>query len=112
MGLIFKVRVIVGGFDIIVVIMKRKYDIFMKNIFLFINFFVVCVGVFLFGVKLVMYILIIMYIIFFIMDIGKDCFDRKKFIFLILNKYDEIFKVIMNKMGRGVIFLEVEGVYI
>ena len=111
MGLTFKARATAGGLDIIAAIMKRKYDIPMKNTFLFINFFVVCAGAFLFGAKLVMYTLITMYIISFTMDIGKDCFDRKKSILLISNKYDEISKVIMNKMGRGVTFLEAEGAY-
>ncbi|EQF23745.1 hypothetical protein QEW_3156 [Clostridioides difficile CD160] len=111
MGLTFKARATAGGLDIIAAIMKRKYDIPMKNTFLFINFFVVCAGAFLFGAKLVMYTLIAMYIISFTMDIAKDCFDRKKSILLISNKYDEISKVIMNKMGRGVTFLEAEGAY-
>ena len=76
MGLTFKARATAGGLDIIAAIMKRKYDIPMKNTFLFINFFVVCAGAFLFGAKLVMYTLITMYIISFTMDIGKDVKDN------------------------------------
>ncbi len=83
--------------------MKRKYDIPMKIHFYLLIFCSMCRS-FLFGAKLVMYTLITMYIISFTMDIGKDCFDRKKSILLISNKYDEISKVIMNKMGRGVTF--------
>lgn len=42
MGLTFKARATAGGLDIIAAIMKRKYDIPMKNTFLFINFCSMC----------------------------------------------------------------------
>lgn len=110
-GLIFKARASAGGVDIIGALMKRKFNIPLKNTFMFINAVVVCAGGFLFGTELVMYTLISMYITVIAMDITKDSFNKNKAILLISDKYDEISKCIMSNMKRGVTFLEAEGAY-
>ena len=97
--------------DYIAAVFKRKYDISMKNTFMFINFFIICAGEFLFGPKLVMYTLISMYITSVTMELAKDSFDNKKSILLISDKYEELSKIIMKDMKRGVTFLDAEGVY-
>lgn len=111
MGLVFKARASAGGLDIIAAIMKRKFGIPLKNTFLSVNFFIVCAGGFLFGLKPVMYTLVAMYLTSITMDIAKDILDQNKSILLISEKYEEIAKAIMNEMGTGVTFLEAEGAY-
>lgn len=111
MGLVFKSRSSAGGLDLIAAMLKVKFDIPMKNTFMSINFFIVLAGGFLFGSKLVMYTLISMYITSISMELAKDCFDKKKSILLISDKYEQISKTIMSKMGRGITFIEAEGAY-
>lgn len=110
-GLVFKARASGGGLDIISAVLKRKFDFPMKNTFLIVNFFVVCIGGFLFGFKLAMYTLISMYLTSVSMDITKDCFNKQKSILLISEKNQQIADEIMIEMKSGVTFLEAEGAY-
>ncbi|RDY25673.1 YitT family protein [Romboutsia weinsteinii] len=111
MGLIFKAKASAGGLDIIAAVFKTKFGISMKDTFLFVNFFIVCAGGFLFGPKLVMYTLISMYITSVAMELTKDSFDKKKSILLISEKNEEIAQEIMKEMKSGVTFLDAEGAY-
>lgn len=111
MGLIFKAKASAGGLDIIAALFKTRFDIPMKNTFMTVNFFVVCVGGLLFGPKLVMYTLISMYITSITMELAKDAFDKNKTLMVISKKNEEIAEVIMKEMKSGVTYIDAEGAY-
>lgn len=111
MGLIFKSRACAGGLDIIAAVLKKQFNIEMKNTFITVNLFIVSAGGILFGFKLALYTLIAMYISSHTMSIVKDSFNSQKSI-MVISDYDEkIATYIMTKLKRGVTYLEAEGAY-
>jgi len=110
-GLIFKANSTVGGMDILTAVIKIKYNIPLGVTFLAINVAIVCIGGVLFGAKLAMYTIISMYITSKVLEVAKDCFNKKKFILLVSDKNEEIAQGIMEITKRGVTFLEAEGGY-
>lgn len=110
-GLIFKANSSVGGLDIVMVALKIKYDISIKNASLVINFFIICVGGVLFGGLKAMYTLISMYLTSISIEKAKDIFNKQKLILLISEKYGEIASNIMKTTGKGVTFLDAQGAY-
>ncbi|WP_042273312.1 YitT family protein [[Clostridium] dakarense] len=111
MGLIFKSRACVGGLDIIAAALKKQFNIEMKNTFVTVNLFVVSVGGILFGFRLALYTLIAMYLASHTMAIVKDSFNSQKSIMVVSDYDEEIANCIMNKLKRGVTYLEAEGAY-
>ncbi|MGL5693944.1 MAG: YitT family protein [Peptostreptococcaceae bacterium] len=111
MGLIFRSQASVGGLDIIAAGLKRNLNIEMKNTFLFVNFFIVSAGGFLFGFKIALYTMIDMYLASYTMDIVKDSFNTLKSIIVVSEHDNEIAESIMKSLKRGVTYLEAEGAY-
>lgn len=110
-GLIFKANSSVGGLDIVMAVLKIKYDISIKNASLVINFFIICIGGMLFGGLKAMYTLISMYLTSISIEQSKDIFNKQKLILLISEKYSQIASNIMNITGKGVTFLDAQGAY-
>lgn len=110
-GLIFKANSSVGGLDIVMAVLKIKYDISIKNASLVINFFIICAGGILFGGLKAMYTLISMYLTSISIEYSKDILNKQKLILLISEKYSEIASNIMKITGKGVTFLDAQGAY-
>lgn len=110
-GILYKCNSSVGGLDFLTAVIKIKYNISIKNSSLIINFFVICLGGIFFGAVPAMYTIISMYLTCVAMDIAKDVFTQKKVIFLLSSKYEEISVALMDKLGKGVTFIEAEGAY-
>lgn len=110
-GLVFKGETTLGGLDILGAILKQKLNIPIATTSLAINIVVVTLGGFIFGIKPAMYTLISIYLSATMMDKVKDMLDTKSSVMLISDKYNEIAEDIMNKMKRGVTFIEAEGAY-
>lgn len=110
-GLIFKSEASSGGLDIVSGILKRKFNIPLKNTFLFVNMVIVCLGGVFFGVRLAMYTLISIYVSSTTMEITKNSFTDKKSLFIISEKYNEISEKIMKELHRGVTFIDAQGAY-
>lgn len=111
MGIVFRNKASEGGTDIISVIVKKKYGIKISTVTFIINVIIVTLGTFIGGIEAAVYTIISMFMKSYVLDKVIEGLDKKKLIFVITNKPEEIKDVILNKLGRGVTFLYGEGAY-
>lgn len=110
-GIVFKNRGSMGGTDIVAVIVKKRRSINIGSVIFLINIAIIGIASILYGVKPAMFTLISMYISSVVLDKVQEGFDRKKSIFIVSEKEDEVAAGILNKLNRGVTFLYGEGAY-
>lgn len=110
-GIIFRSRGSVGGTDIIAVIVKKKRSINIGSVIFAINLLIICISSALYGMKPALFTLISMYISADVLDRVQEGFDRRKSIFIISDKVDQISEGILKKLHRGVTLLHGEGAY-
>ncbi|GAA0787327.1 YitT family protein [Hathewaya limosa] len=112
MGIVFRCRGSEGGTDIISVIVKKKYGVTIGTISFIINICIVILGAVVGGsIEIAIYTIISMYMKSAFMDKVIEGLDRKKMLFVITKKPEEVKEVILNKLGRGVTFLNGQGAY-
>jgi uncharacterized membrane-anchored protein YitT (DUF2179 family) len=110
-GLIFRVNGSAGGLDIVAAIVKKYYSLNFGVVGFAINCVIMLVAAILFGLKLAMLTLIAMYISATLTDNVVEGFNRKKTIFIISYKTDEIVEAILKEVGRGVTILHGQGAF-
>lgn len=111
MGIIFKNRASQGGTDVIAVIIRNKSGIKISKLYFTINAFVVLAGAFVTNLQLALYTLISMYIVSTVMEKVIEENHRKKMLMVVTSKEKEVSKAIMDKIGRGITFINGEGAY-
>lgn len=111
MGLMFRHRTNQGGFDIIAAILKRKYNVNIGSGLMMANTIIITLSSLLFGYKSAMYTLIAMYIAYSVLDKVQTGFNVKKNVVIVSEKPDEVADVILEKVHRGVTFLQGTGGY-
>ena len=111
MGLMFRQRTCQGGFDIIAAILKKKYNLNIGTGLMMVNTVIISLSSFIFGYKSAMYTLISMYIGYQVLDKVQTGFNIKKNIVIVSNKSEEIGNEIIEKLQRGITFLEGMGGY-
>jgi len=110
-GLAFRSRGSQGGIDIIAVVLRRRYSINIGSVLLAINTVIILVASILYGIKPGMFTLISMFISSIVLDRVQEGFDRKKSVFIITNRPQEIADAILLDLHRGVTFLFGEGAF-
>jgi uncharacterized membrane-anchored protein YitT (DUF2179 family) len=111
-GLVFAHKGSVGGFDIISMIIKRKYTNFkIGKIGFIVNLVIVSISSFIFGLTSSLYTLVAMFITSFVLDNVVKGFSLKKLILIITEKPEEIADIIITQLHRGVTNIYGEGVY-
>lgn len=111
-GLVFSHNGSTGGFDIVSMLIRKKYSNFNIGTITFaINMLIVGLGAIIFGFPIALYTLIAMYIQAFVLDHVVEGLSRKKMIFIITSKEKELEELITTKLGRGVTYLYGEGAY-
>lgn len=111
MGLMFRNRTCQGGLDIVAAVLKKKYNINIGTGLMAVNTVIISLSSILFGLKSAMYTLIALYIGYKILDKVQVGFNIKKNIFIVSDKSQELADAIMERLGRGVTFLEGIGAY-
>lgn len=111
MGILFRSRVSQGGLDIIAAIFKKKYSINVGTGLMLFNTVIVAVASTLFGLKPAMYTLIAMYVAYQVVDKVQEGLNQKKNVMIVSDKAEVMAEVIMDKLNRGVTFLQAEGGY-
>lgn len=111
LGLIFSNHGSLAGFDIISILMRRKYNLDIGMVSFGINLVIVSVGAVFFGIETGMYTLISIYISSFIMDKVIKGFDRKKLLFIITDKEELVTEKIKDELKRSSTLLYGEGSY-
>ncbi len=121
LGLVFKFRGTTGGADIIAAIGQKKLGLKPGNVFMIMDFFVICSGGLVIHImdispdKPVMTLMVYSFILIFgsarLVDTIIDGFNYANSAIIISNKYEEISKAIMDKLSRGATALHGRGLY-
>lgn len=111
MGIVFRNRASQGGVDIIAVIVKKYMSVNIGSTSLIINFMIVTIASFIYGLKPALYTLITMYVASQVLDKVQQGFDIRKQVMIISNKEDEVVKEIIKRLHRGVTYLDGEGAF-
>lgn len=111
-GLIFVHSGSTGGFDIISMLIKRKYTNFnIGKISFGINLVIVAISAVIFGLPNALYTLIAMYTTALVLDNVVKGLNQTKSVFIITHKEQEVSDLILEKLHRGVTYLYGEGAY-
>ncbi|WP_027632026.1 YitT family protein [Clostridium hydrogeniformans] len=110
-GLVFRNRASQGGSDIIAFILKNSSGMDISKIDFIINVIVVFLGAVVGDLRLALYTLLLMYIKSVLIHKVIVGFDKRKALFIVSDKHDEIAEAIMLKIGRGVTMFYGEGAY-
>lgn len=101
-----------GGLDIITMLVKQKDpNKRLSTISFSINFLIILVGSFIFGLSNTLYTLISIYITSFVLDKVLQGFNSSKLVFIITNKEEDLTKCIINSLSRGVTKISGKGAY-
>lgn len=111
MGIVFRNRASQGGIDIIAVIMKKYFSMNIGSTSMIINFVIVTVSSFIYGLQPAMYTLVSMYVSSTVLDKVQQGFGRSKSVMIITDKEKEIAEEVLKQLGRGITYLEGEGAY-
>lgn len=111
-GLVFVHNGSTGGFDIVSMLIRKKYTNFnIGNITFGINLVIVAISSFIFGLPSALYTLIAMYITSFVLDNVVKGLNKSKSVLIITEKEEEVAGAIMQSLHRGVTCLYGEGAY-
>lgn len=121
LGIIFKFKGTTAGSDIVAAIMQKRYGIKPGQAIMFADFFVIAFAGFIINLmdlspdrpalSLTLYALFLLFVSARIIDILIDGFDYARMAHIISDKYEEISKVIMDDLSRGVTMLKSRGIY-
>ena len=111
-GLVFAHNGSTGGFDIISMIIRRKYTNFnIGKITFIVNLLIVSISSLIFGLPSSLYTLIAMFITSLVLDNVVKGLGQKKLVLIITEKEKEIADIIMTRLHRGVTNIYGEGAY-
>ncbi len=108
-GIIFRSGGQAGGIDIIGLIIRKYYGLSIGTTSFSINVVIMFLSSFSFGMKSAMYTLIAMYISSNVTDLIINGFARKKILIIISDYAEDISKIIIKEIERGVTFIRGEG---
>lgn len=111
-GLVIRVGATTGGTDMVsalIQIKMRHYSI--VQILQVIDGIVVALGMFVFGMRPTLYAVIGIFVQTKISDLIVEGFNYTKAAYVITDKYEEVAKVIMQDLQRGLTGLEAKGMY-
>ncbi|HZJ83448.1 MAG TPA: YitT family protein [Clostridia bacterium] len=110
-GIIIKNRGSLGGTDVIAVIINKHLSIGIGVVTTLFNVVVLTMAVFMFDIELAMYTMVSLFISSKAIDSLQEGFNHKKTIIIVSDHSEEIAKELLDKVGRGVTFLDGEGAY-
>jgi len=121
LGVIFKFRATTGGSDIVAAIFQKRWQAKPGQVIMVVDFFVIVFAGIILAVMdqplqrpamvLTLYAFFLLFISGSLIDIIIDGFNYARAAIIISDKHDEISKVIMTDMDRGVTALKGRGVY-
>ncbi|MBQ4031671.1 MAG: YitT family protein [Bacilli bacterium] len=110
-GLMIRTGFTTGGVQTLCQIMNKYFKISIGNANLGLNFLIILLGTFIFGIPNLLYALIALYISSIIMDkVILGISDSKAF-YIITSKEEEVKEFIMSELGHSVTLLEARGGY-
>jgi uncharacterized membrane-anchored protein YitT (DUF2179 family) len=110
-GLVIRFGGSLDGTEIVAILINKKTPFSVGEIVMFFNFFILLASGFVFEWDSAMYSLIAYFIAFKAIDITIEGLDESKSVWIISEDYKEIGAAIMNRLGRGVTYLNGEGAF-
>lgn len=111
-GLVFLRNGSTGGTDIVTMLIRKKYSNFpIGKLSFALNFIIIFIGAFFFGLPKSLYTLISIFIQGMVADMVLRGFTSKKLFLILTNKEPEVIDFIIKDMHRGVTSLIAEGEY-
>ncbi|PZE20496.1 YitT family protein [Paenibacillus xerothermodurans] len=108
-GIVIRFGGSLDGTEIVAILVNKKSPFSVGEIVMFINLFILASAGFVFGWDHAMYSLIAYYIAFKMIDVTIEGFDESKSVWIISDEYREIGEAILDRLGRGVTYLNGEG---
>ncbi len=111
-GLIFVAKATTGGTDMVAALIQSKlrhYSI--AQIMQILDGIIVIFGLYLFGIQRGLYAIVAIFIVSKVTDALLEGFKFSKAVFIITDKYDEVARMIMEQLNRGVTGLNATGMY-
>ena len=99
------------GTEVVAIILDKRINFSLGEIIMFFNFFILSTAGFIFGWDKAMYSLIAYFIAIKVIDIVVDGIDEAKAVIIISDKHKDISEAIMDRLGRGITFLDGKGGY-
>jgi uncharacterized membrane-anchored protein YitT (DUF2179 family) len=100
-----------GGNDIIAIILHQKFNIRMGTFYMAFNLVLFAFSFSVLDTDLVLYSLALSFVISQVLDHVLTFSNQRKMVLIISDKSDEIAKIIIKKLHRGVTFLNGSGAY-
>lgn len=108
-GMVIRYGGSLDGTEIVAILVNKKSPFSVGEIVMFFNLFILASAGFVFGWDHAMYSLIAYYIAFKMIDITIEGFDESKAVWIISDNYRDIGEAILDRLGRGVTYLNGEG---
>lgn len=110
-GLVLRSGSSLGGTDIIVVVLRKRYGVEVGKFTFYINLAILGASVFIVGLEGAIYGLVSIFANGLVTDSVLRSFDRRRQVFIISNTPDETAGFITSELRRGVTILHGEGGY-
>lgn len=110
-GIILRSLGSAGGLDILCVITLKKLSISVGNATLIFNSIILCFAAFVFSLDTALYTLIYIYVSSQIMNLVVSGLSKRKAVFIISDRWEDIARDILSKTRRGVTIIEGKGAY-
>ncbi len=110
-GLVIRSGGSLDGTEIMAILFSKKLPFSVGEVVMFFNLFILSSAGFVFGWDHAMYSLIAYYIAFKVIDITIEGFDESKSVWIISDNSREIGDAIIQRLGRGVTYLQGEGAF-
>ncbi|MBW1973846.1 MAG: YitT family protein [Deltaproteobacteria bacterium] len=110
-GIVFRSGASLGGTDIVAMIFNKKFSLRVGTTTFVINALILGLGLLFFNIERVLFTMVFMFTSATLTDKIISGFNQRKAVFIISDKSDEISKMILKDMNRGVTFIEGKGGY-
>lgn len=110
-GLVIRSGGSLDGTEIVAIVFTKKLPMSVGETVMFFNLFILASAGFVFGWNNAMYSLIAYYIAFKMIDLTIEGFEESKSVWIISEHNQEIASSIIDRLGRGVTYLNGEGAY-
>lgn len=108
-GLVLRSGSSLGGTDILVVALRKRYGVEVGRFTFYINLVILGISVFIVGLEGAIYGLVSIFVNGVVLDNVLRSFDRRRQVFVISNRPSEVSSYITHELHRGVTILHGEG---
>ncbi|NQX58857.1 YitT family protein [Paenibacillus qinlingensis] len=108
-GMVIRFGGSLDGTEIVAILVSKKIPFSVGEIVMFLNLFILGSAGFVYTWDRAMYSLIAYFIAYKMIDVTIEGFDESKSVWIISDNFREIGEAILDRLGRGVTYLEGEG---